>query len=162
MTRFPSRNRSVPSEHPRHIDTNRADAIVRQWIDVSQWQSENSGVSLAVLYRINDNPVTETRWAATANGSGALSNNAIEFINGLTDNGALLVSVSDYNGTNHDLTFNLGAVSNLRSQIATVCRWPTASSADKAVRNEPTVSPQSSKPKARGPRPPNAPLELVR
>jgi hypothetical protein len=37
----------IPSEHPRHIDTNRADAIVRQWIDVSQWQSENSDVSLA-------------------------------------------------------------------------------------------------------------------
>ena len=118
--------------------------------------------SLRVLYRINDNPVTERRWAASAAGSGAVSNNAIEFINGLTDNGTLLVSVFDYNGTNHDLRFNLGPVSGLRSQIATVCRWPAASFTGTAVLNEPTVNPQSSKPKAGVPRGPNAPLELIR
>jgi hypothetical protein len=105
--------------------------------------------SVRVLYRINDNPVTERQWAASAAGSGAVSNNAIEFINGLTDNGTLLLSVFDYNGTNHDLRFNLGTVSSLRSQIATVCRWPTASSNDNAVINEPTVDQRNSKPKAR-------------
>jgi hypothetical protein len=117
---------------------------------------------MRVLYRVNDNPVIETSWAAAANGGGAVANNAIEFISALTDNGALSVNVFDYNGTNHDLRFNLGRVSDLRSRIATVCRWPTASTPDKAVLNESTVNPQSSKPKARAPRQLNAPLELIR
>jgi hypothetical protein len=112
--------------------------------------------SMRVVYRINDNPATETRWAASPDGRGAVSNNAIEFISALTDNGTLLVSVFDYNGTNHDLRFNLGPVSDLRSRIATVCQWPTAFSNDKAVLNEPTANPQYSKQKPRAPRPPNA------
>jgi len=54
---FPSPNRwtsdligrrgSVPPEHPGHIDTNRADAIVRQWIAPLLSRSEISDVSLA-------------------------------------------------------------------------------------------------------------------
>ena len=99
--------------------------------------------SLRVLYRINDGPVTERRWAASPKGSGAVSDNAIEFINALTDNGTLLVTVFDYNGTSHNLRFNLGSVSGLRSRIASVCRWPTA------VLNEPTINSQNSKPNAR-------------
>lgn len=84
--------------------------------------------SLRVLYRINDNPVIERRWAASAKGSEAVSDNAIEFINALTDNGTLMVTVFDYSGTKHDINFNLGSVSGLRSRIASVCRRPTASS----------------------------------
>jgi hypothetical protein len=110
--------------------------------------------SMRVLYRINDNPVIEARWAASANGSGAVANNAVEFINGLADDGTLLLNVFDYNGTNHDLRFNLGTVSSLRAQIATVCRWPTVSSNGKAVMDEPKVDPRSSKPKAQAPQTP--------
>lgn len=84
--------------------------------------------SLRVLYRVNGNPVTERRWAASAKGNEAVSDNAIDFINTLTDNGTLMVTVFDYNGTKHDLTFNLGSVSGLRSRIASVCRRPTVSS----------------------------------
>jgi hypothetical protein len=118
--------------------------------------------SLRVYYRINDNPVTERHWAASPKGSGAVSDNAIEFINALADNGTLLVTVFDYNGTKHDLRFNLGSVSSLRSRIASVCRWPTTSSTDQAVFNEPTAKSQHSKPKTGAPRAPNAPLELIR
>jgi hypothetical protein len=108
--------------------------------------------SMRVVYRINDNPAAESRWTASTDGRGAVSDNAIEFINALTDNGTLLVNVFDYNGTNHDLRFNLGPVSDLRSRIATVCRWSTAFSSDKTVINEPTANPQYSKPKPRVPR----------
>jgi hypothetical protein len=118
--------------------------------------------SLRVLYRINDNPVTERRWAASPNGSGAVSDNAIEFINALTDKGTLLITVFDYNETSRDLKFNLGSISGLRSRIASICRWPGTPSADQAVLNESAARPQQSKPKAGVPRAPNAPLELIR
>lgn len=84
--------------------------------------------NLRVLYRINDNPVIERRWAASAKGSEAVSDNAIEFINALTDNGTLMMTVFDYNGIKHDIRFNLGSVSGLRSRISSVCWRPAVSS----------------------------------
>jgi hypothetical protein len=112
--------------------------------------------SMRVVYRINDNPATESRWKASADGRGAASNNAIEFIKALADNGTLLISVFDYNDRNHDLKFTLGQISMLRFRIATICRWPTAFSDDKAAINEPVANPLQSKPKPRVQRPPNA------
>jgi type VI secretion system (T6SS) VasI/EvfG family protein len=112
--------------------------------------------SMRVVYRINNNPAAESRWKASADGRGAVADNAIEFIKALADNGTLLISVFDYNDKNHDLRFNLGQISMLRFRIATICRWPSAFSDDKAVINEPVANPQPSKPKPRVQRPLNA------
>jgi hypothetical protein len=112
--------------------------------------------SVRVVYRINNNPATESRWKASADGRGAVASNAIEFIKALADNGTLLISVLDYNERSHDLKFTLGQISMLRFRIATICRWPTAFSDDKAAINETTVYPPLSKPKPRVQRPPNA------
>ncbi len=114
---------------------------------------------LRVLYRVNDGPPTEGYWAATDGKSAALpANEAISFINSLTDNGNLFIRVFDYDGTAHDAKFGLGAVSDLRARIAIVCKWPTADTAG-------TLSdPQSAAPKASAvpgaARPVGAPLQL--
>jgi hypothetical protein len=112
--------------------------------------------SMRVVYRINGNPATESRWKASADGRGAIADNAIEFIKALADNGTLSINVFDYNDRSHDLKFNLGAISMLRFRIATICRWPTAFPDEKAAINEPVANPPLSKPKPRVQRPLNA------
>jgi hypothetical protein len=117
--------------------------------------------SMRVVYRLNDNPAIEGRWAATANGRGAVAANAVEFIKSLTDGATLLVRITDYNGTEHDLSFGLGSVANLRSQIALVCRWPGAVPEEKVLATQapPTKRGAKSKP-ATAAAPTGAPLKL--
>ncbi len=81
---------------------------------------------MRVRYRVNDNPPSESVWAAATDGRGAVAGDAVGFINSLVDGGMLMLRLTDYEGTDHDLRFSLGSVSGLRSQIAMVCRWPSA------------------------------------
>jgi hypothetical protein len=83
--------------------------------------------SMRVRWRVNDGPASDGLWAAAADGRGVVAGNAAEFINALPDGGTLDVRLTDYEGTAHELRFRLGAISSLRAQIATVCRWPVAS-----------------------------------
>lgn len=114
--------------------------------------------SMRVVYRLNDNPAIEGRWAASADGKGAVASNPVEFINSLTDGATLFVRVTDYNGSDHDLRFGLGAVANLRSQIALVCRWPGAVPEEKLADKQPAPRGAKSKPVAAPPG--GAPLKL--
>jgi hypothetical protein len=116
--------------------------------------------SLRVVYRLNDNPAIEGRWAAAADGRGAVAGNAVEFINSLNDGATLLVRVTDYNGADHDLKFNLGAVANLRSQIALVCRWPGAVPEEKLAAKQAAPASRGAKSKPAPAAPAGAPLKL--
>jgi hypothetical protein len=107
--------------------------------------------SMRVVYRLNDNPAIEERWAAAADGRGAVAGNAVGFINSLTDDATLSVRVIDYNGSDHDLRFNLGGVTNLRSQIALVCRWPGAVPEEKVAVTQAPPSKRSAKSKTATP-----------
>ena len=111
---------------------------------------------MRVVYRLNDNPAIEGRWAAAADGRGAVAGNAVEFINSLNDGATLLVRVTDYNGADHDLKFNLGAVANLRSQIALVCRWPE----EKLAAKQAAPASRGAKSKPAPAAPAGAPLKL--
>lgn len=116
--------------------------------------------SLRVVYRVNDNPAIEERWAASADGRGAVAGNAIGFINSLGDGATLSVRVTDYNGADHDLKFNLGGVANLRSQIALVCRWPGAVPEEKAAVKQAPPAKRGAKSKQATEAPAGAPLKL--
>lgn len=116
--------------------------------------------SMRVVYRLNDNPAIEERWAAAADGRGAVAANAVGFINSLTDSATLSVRVTDYNGADHDLKFNLGGVANLRSQIALVCRWPGAVPEEKVVATQAPPSKRGAKSKPAMAAPTGAPLKL--
>jgi hypothetical protein len=116
--------------------------------------------SMRVVYRLNDNPAIEGRWAAAADGRGAVAGNAVEFINSLNDGATLLVRVTDYNGADHDLKFNLGGVTNLRSQIALVCRWPGAVPEEKVAAKQAPPSKRGAKLKPVTAAPGGAPLKL--
>ncbi|HEY5129348.1 MAG TPA: hypothetical protein VIJ35_19030 [Bradyrhizobium sp.] len=116
--------------------------------------------SMRVVYRLNDNPAIEERWAATADGRGAVAGNAVGFINSLTDGATLSVRVTDYNGSDHDLRFNLGGVTNLRSQIAVVCRWPGAVPEEKVAVTQTPPAKRGAKSKPATAAPAGAPLKL--
>jgi hypothetical protein len=116
--------------------------------------------SMRVVYRLNDNPAIEEHWAAAADGRGATAGNAVGFINSLNDGATLLVSVTDYNGVDHDLKFNLGGVTNLRSQIALVCRWPGAVPEEKVAAKQAPPSKRGAKSKPVTAAPGGAPLKL--
>jgi hypothetical protein len=104
--------------------------------------------SVRVLYRVNDGPMTENRWSTSADARSAVAGNPMEFINSLADRATLFVRISDYNETNHDMTFALGSVSNLRSQLSTVCRWPGAFPEEKLASEHPVSTTRQVKPKA--------------
>jgi hypothetical protein len=108
---------------------------------------------LRVLYRVNDGQPREGHWSAT-DGKSAMASaaEAIAFIDALVDNGTLFFRAFDYDGTAHDAKFSLGAVSDLRSQIAVVCKWPTASALG--------VPPPAQAGPPKGPAVPGAPLRL--
>jgi hypothetical protein len=116
--------------------------------------------SMRVVYRLNDNPAIDGRWAAAADGRGAVAGNAVEFINSLTDGATLLVRVTDYNGADHDLKFSLGGAANLRSQIALVCRWPGAVPEEKIATTQAPPSKRGAKSKPVTAAPAGAPLKL--
>jgi len=116
--------------------------------------------SMRVVYRLNDNPAIEGRWAAATDGRGAVAGNAVGFINSLNDGATLLVRVTDYNGADHDLKFNLGAVANLRSQIALVCRWPGAVPEEKLAAKQVAPASRGAKSKPAPAAPASAPLKL--
>ncbi len=116
--------------------------------------------SMRVVYRLNDNPAVEDRWAAAADGRGAVAGNAVAFINSLADGATLAVRVTDYNGTDHDLSFGLGGVANLRSQIALVCRWPGAVPEEKLAVTQAPATKRGAKSKPAPAAPTGAPLKL--
>jgi hypothetical protein len=101
---------------------------------------------MRVLYRVNGNTPTDNRWPASRDGRSAIANNATDFINSLPDGGTLDIRLVDYSDTNHDLRFDLGAISSLRSQIAIVCRWPGTTVEQKMVPEQKLPSQRSANP----------------
>ncbi len=73
-----------------------------------------------VLYRTGRNSPVQNRWSVSRGGRGAIANDAMAFVNALPDGATLdmrritAVSITT-------LQFNLGNISSLRSQLATVC-----------------------------------------
>lgn len=114
---------------------------------------------MRVRYRINDNQANDGVWAASADGRGAVVSDAVGFINSLVDGGTLTLRLTDYEGHDHDLRFSLGTVSGLRSQIATVCRWPSAMP-QVSEPPPPASAPREARKKATAPAGVGAPLQL--
>ena len=77
-----------------------------------------------VELRINDqNPVKEVR-KASMNGRAAFAPDAVAFIQSLPDNGKLSIRATrSPDGKVKEGSFNLGAVSEVRSKIAKACDW---------------------------------------
>jgi hypothetical protein len=85
-----------------------------------------SSRSVDVQLRINDqNPIKEV-WKASIDGRAGFAPNAVAFIQSLPDNGKLLIRTTRSDGKVKEGSFNLGAVSEVRSKIAHACDWANA------------------------------------
>ena len=80
-----------------------------------------------MAYRINDQPIVEARWAATADGRTAVfKGDAILFLQALPESGQISVRVSDWLGPTHEATFQLNGFDAVRSKLAAACKRPPA------------------------------------
>jgi hypothetical protein len=82
---------------------------------------------LRVAYRINEQPIVETRWAATADGRTAVfKGDAILFLQTLPESGQISVRVYDGLGRTHEGTFQLNGFDAVRPKLAAACKRPPA------------------------------------
>ena len=84
--------------------------------------------SVDVQLRINDqNPIKEV-WKASMDGRAAFAPDAITFIQSLPDNGKLSIKTTrSTDGKVKEGKFDLGAVSEVRGEIAKACDWADGS-----------------------------------
>lgn len=84
-----------------------------------------------VAYRINDQPIVETRWAASTGGRTAVfRGDAILFLQALPDDGRISIRVYDWQGPAHEATFQLNGLDAVRQKLAAACkRLPAAEKA---------------------------------
>ena len=88
------------------------------------WRPSSKG-EFKVVYRINDQPAIEERWAAFAGGRSAVSKgDVIQFLRSLPDQGRISISVYDWQGPAHEATFQLSGLEDVRRRIAAACKWP--------------------------------------
>ena len=83
--------------------------------------------SVDVQLRVNDqNPFKEV-WKASINGRAAFAPDAVALIQSLPDNAKLSIRTTRSDGKVKEGHFNLGAVSEVRSKIASACDWTNGS-----------------------------------
>jgi hypothetical protein len=116
--------------------------------------------TVRVSYRAGGNAVPESRWSIATDGRSAIAGNAIEFVNALAEGGMLEMRLIDYNDVSHDVGFNTGAISNLRTQLGIVCRWPGATPVAQVAAEQAPPSPRAAKSKPATKKPIGPPLQL--
>lgn len=102
--------------------------------------STSSGVKMVL--RVNDAPAVTESWSSSTNGQAAFSRSAIQTLKLLPENGRLFVRAFDFQGSQNDATFDLGAVSEVREKFRETCKWPEAKGAAKK-RNPSAVAPSA-------------------
>jgi hypothetical protein len=81
-----------------------------------------------VELRINDETPVKEVWKASVNGRAAFAPDAVAFIQSLLDNARLSIKTTrSPDGKVKEGSFNLGAVSEIRSKIAKACDWTNGS-----------------------------------
>jgi Type VI secretion system VasI, EvfG, VC_A0118 len=81
-----------------------------------------------VQLRINDQNPIKQAWKASMDGRAAFAPDAVAFIQSLPNNGKLSIRTTRSNdGKIKEASFNLGAVSEVRSKIAKACDWGSGS-----------------------------------
>ena len=69
------------------------------------------------------------------------------------------IGITHYTDASHDLRFNTGAISGLRNQLGTMCRWPGMAVVEQVASEQTPPSPRNAKSKP-ATRKPAAPLQL--
>jgi hypothetical protein len=85
------------------------------------------GNEVQVDLRVNDQPALRTQWIASPDGRTAFfRDDAVRFLRSLPEGGRITVSVSDWQGTAHEASFQLTGLDVIRQKIAVACKWTPA------------------------------------
>jgi hypothetical protein len=90
------------------------------------WRASRAN-ELQVDLRVNDQPTVRMQWIASSDGQTVIfKDDAVRFLRSLPDGGRIIVSVSDWQGTAHEATFQLTGLDVIRQKIAVACKWTPA------------------------------------
>ena len=82
---------------------------------------------LQVDLRVDDQPAVTMQWIGSSDGRTALfKGDAVRFLRSLPDGGRIIISVSDWQGTAHEASFQLTGLNAVRQKIAAACKWTAA------------------------------------
>jgi len=110
---------NVPTTLTIHCRRQRAELAVST---TGTWKP-SSADEFRVAYRINDGPVVEERWAATAGGRAAtFKGDALRWLLALPEGGRISFRVFDWQGPAHEATFQLDGLQAVREKIAGACK----------------------------------------
>jgi hypothetical protein len=94
-----------------------------------------------VVYRLDEGKPFDVRWTPASTGNRVLSPSGVAFIKSLPDRGKLFFRVFGFDGAPTDATFDLVSVDELRSKIASACRWSEGGTAQLHAVAERAVGP---------------------
>ncbi len=92
-----------------------------------------------VVYRLDEGKPFDVRW--TPSGNQVFSPSGVAFIKSLPDKGRLFFRVFGFDGAPTDAIFDLLSVAELRSKIASACRWSEGGTAQ--LHSQAALSPSS-------------------
>jgi Type VI secretion system VasI, EvfG, VC_A0118 len=98
-------------------------------VAVNKWGFVKCGSTVRVIYRVDQAPAVDEPWNSHSSCVLAIAPAPIPFIRSLTDGGQVYFRMWDHHDAPHDVSFNLGKVSDVRARIAQACEW------DKAAEN---------------------------
>jgi hypothetical protein len=94
-----------------------------------------------VVYRLDEGKPFDMRWTPSSTGNRVFSPSGIAFIKSLPDKGKLFFRVFGFDGAPTDAAFDLVSVAELRSKIASACRWSEDGTAQ--LHSQATLPPSS-------------------
>jgi hypothetical protein len=98
---------------------------------IGAWKASSSD-EFRVAYRIDDQPIVEARWAASAGGrTASFKGDALALLQSLPDGGQISIRVFDWQGPPHEATFQLDGLDVVRQKIVEACKSEPA--ADRAL-----------------------------
>jgi hypothetical protein len=90
------------------------------------WRASRAN-ELQVDLRVNDQPTVRMQWIASSDGQTVIfKDDAVRFLRSLPDGGQIIVSVSDWQGTAHEASFQFTGLDVIRQKIAAACKWAPA------------------------------------
>jgi hypothetical protein len=83
---------------------------------IGAWKASSSD-EFRVAYRIDDQPIVEARWAASAGGrTASFKGDALALLQSLPDGGQISIRVFDWQGPPHEATFQLDGLDAVRQK----------------------------------------------
>jgi hypothetical protein len=91
---------------------------------IGTWKAPSNN-QLRVAHQIDQRPVVEARWTASAGGKTASFNgNTLQFLQALPTSGQILIRVFDSQNVGHEAFFRLDGLAAIRQKVVDACKAP--------------------------------------